>query len=71
MQKLRFDVFGRDITIETTAAGWVAFVPGNDRKRRPAGFPIPATMDAQDIAQYLDDLFHENATAEHPVVRRL
>jgi len=33
--------------------------------------PIPAQLDAGDIAGYLDDVFHESATPRHPAVRRL
>ena len=70
-KSLRFDVFGREVVIEATPTGWAAFLPGNDGKRRAAEFPVPASIDAQDIGQYLDDLFHEQATAKHPAVRRL
>ena len=70
-QRLRFDVFGRQIVVEATPAGWAAFLPGNEGKRRPANFPIPAHLDVQGIAQYLDDLFHESATAENPTVKIL
>ena len=71
MQRLRFDVFGRRIDVEATSDGWAAYVPGNDGKRRPAGFAIPSELAADAIAQYLDDLFHEGATVMHPSVRLL
>lgn len=71
MQRLRFDVFGRDIIVESTHSGWKAYFAGSDGKRRPADFPIPEHLSAEDIAGYLDDLFHENATADKPVVRPL
>ena len=70
-QRLRFDVFGHHIMVEATPAGWATFLPANDGKRRPANIPIPAHLDVQGIAQYLDDLFHESATAENPTVRIL
>lgn len=65
------DVFGRELVVEATPAGWAAFLPGNDGKRRPANIPIPEHLDVQGVVQYLDDLFHESATAEHPAVRIL
>ena len=71
MQRLRFDVFGRRIDVEATSDGWVAYVPGNDGKRRLANFSIPSDLEAAGIAQYLDDLFHEGATAKHSSVRLL
>lgn len=69
--RLRFDVFGRRLDVEWTEDGWVAFLPGNDGKRRSADIPIPAGLDAKDIVRYLDDLFHESASAKHPAVRLL
>ena len=71
MQRLRFEVFGRRIDVEATADGWAAFLPGNDGKRRSANFPIPRDLDAEGIAQYLDDLYHEAATERYPSVRLL
>ena len=69
--RLQFDVFGRRIDVEATADGWAAFIPGNEGKRRAAGFSIPADLDPSGIATYLDDLFHESATARNPAVRLL
>lgn len=71
MQRLRFDVFGRRIDVEATADRWIAFLPGADGKRRPADIAIPSDLKVDGIVQYLDDLFHEAATPEHPRVRLL
>ncbi len=68
---MAFDVFGRRIMVEATLDGWAAFHLGTDGKRRSADITIPSHLDEADIAQYLDDLFHESATAEHPKVRAL
>ena len=70
-QRLTLDVFGRRIVVEATSGGWAAFYQENDGKRRPADFVIPQDLDRDGIAQYLDDVFHEFATAEHPHVRVL
>jgi hypothetical protein len=67
----RFDVFGRLVSVEATADGWRAWYVGPEGKRRPVDFPIPANLDAEDLRDYLDDLFHECATAKQPAVRRL
>ena len=64
-----FDVFGRRIVVEASGDGWVAFILGNEGKRRNANIPIPPELDADGIAQYLDDLFHEGATPENPNVK--
>lgn len=70
MSKLRFDVYGRELVVESTAQGWNALLVGGDGKSRPADFPIPAELSADEILGYLDDLFHESATADNPKVRR-
>ena len=71
MRELRFDVFGREIAVKETEEGLTATFVGGDGKSRPAGFPIPADLDEAEILGYLDDLFHESASAENPNVRRL
>ena len=71
MSKLRFDVYGRELVVESTAKGWNALLVGRDGKRRPADFTIPAELTADEILGYLDDLFHEFATADNPEVRRI
>lgn len=57
----RFDVFGRRVAIRATPAGWEAFELGNDGKRRRAGFVVPDFVAADELAQFLADLFHESA----------
>jgi hypothetical protein len=68
MSKLRFDVYGREVVVESTVEGWNVLLVGGDGKSRPAGFPIPADLSAGEILGYLDDLFHESATADNPEV---
>ncbi|AOJ05086.1 MULTISPECIES: DUF7661 family protein [Burkholderia] len=67
----RFDVFGRQILIERMQDRWVPFYPGTDGKRRPAHFVIPDFLEADELSQYLGDLFHESATPDNGDVRRL
>ncbi|KUM04334.1 hypothetical protein KIF53_20865 [Chromobacterium subtsugae] len=62
MQSYRFTVYGQMVVAERRDAGWQAFLPGNDGKRRPADFVIPDWVTEDGLAQYLEDLFHENAT---------
>lgn len=66
-----FDVFGRIIAVATNNDGWVAFHLGQDGKRRRAEFEIPSFVAADELAQYLDDLFHEDATLSRPCVTQL
>ena len=57
----RFDVFGHRVAIRAVPDGWQAFSLGDDGKRRPAGFVVPAFIAASELRQYLADLFHESA----------
>ena len=57
----RFNVFGNVAAIRAVEGGWEAFWLGNEGKRRPAGFVVPAFIEAADLRQYLADLFHESA----------
>lgn len=71
MGRLRFDVFGREIAIERTTGGWRPLLVGSEGKSRPADFNIPSTLDEDELLGYLDDLFHESASAACPRVRKL
>ena len=71
MAQYRFDVFGTQVVIAGAAGAWQAFYPGADGKRRAADFIVPHDIDAHALAEYLADLFHENATPKHPSVKPL
>ena len=71
MKELRFKVFGRLLAITGTPGAWQAFHPGTDGKRRPADFIIPDDIPEDGLADYLADLFHEDATPRHNTVHRL
>lgn len=71
LKRIRLDVFGRQMIVEDAGEGWVAYWSGSEGKRRAANIPIPSHLDAHGIVRYLDDLFHEGASAEHPTVRLL
>ncbi|GAB7536525.1 DUF7661 family protein [Burkholderia sp. 3C] len=66
-----FDVFGRHVVIIRQDGVWRAFDLGADGKRRRADFEVPAFIEADELAQYLGDLFHENATPARGEVRPL
>jgi len=71
MGELRFRVFRRLIGIAAVPRGWQAFYLGADGKRRPADFVVPADVGEDELAEYLADLFHEDATPGHDGVERL
>ena len=65
---LEFDVFGQIMVAERSGDGWRLFVLGNEGKRSPSGVAVPEFIHEHELAQYLDDLFHEMATRDHPRV---
>jgi hypothetical protein len=67
----RFDVFGRIVAVTKVRDAWQAWFVGEDGKRRRADFVIPSMIEADELAQYLDDLFHESATPARVAVVRL
>jgi len=71
MPEYRYHVFGRQIAIVACGDGWEAFVLGPDGKRRPAEFVVPHFIGAEELAQYLGDLFHESATPSSQDVTRI
>jgi len=67
----RFNVFGRIYSIERQGERWVSFLHGADGKRGPGGFVVPDFIPEDELAQYLYDLFHEDATPTNGGVRRI
>jgi hypothetical protein len=62
LQEFRFNVFGTLVAVVGAPGAWQAFYLGAEGKRRPADFIVPAEIAAHELAEYLADLFHENAT---------
>lgn len=71
MHALRFNVFGKLVVVSGRPGAWQAFYSGNDGTRRPADFVIPADITEDGLADYLADLFHEDATPRRNTVERL
>ena len=71
MAEHRFNVFGTRIIVAGAPGAWQAFYPGADGKRRAAEFIIPFDVAEHELAEYLADLFHENATPRHSAVEQL
>jgi hypothetical protein len=67
----KFNVFGTIMVVESTGDGWRLFVLGADGKRSRADIVIPDFVQEHEIAQYLDDMFHEMATRDRPCVTRI
>jgi len=71
MQELRFKVFGKLVAVTGGAGRRQAFYLGPEGKRRPADFVVPGDVADDDLAEYLADLFHEDATPRYSTVDRL
>ena len=71
IERLIFDVFGKRMLVERSDDGWRLFSLGVDGKHSPVHVSIPASVKETELEQYLDDVFHEAATAHHPCVRRI
>ena len=69
---MEFDVFGKRLVVERTKDGWAVFSPYEEGKRHHIpGIRIPPDIGEDDLARYLADLCHEDASPAHPNVRRL
>lgn len=66
---MRFDIFGREIIVERDADRWMAYYPG-EGKRRSADIVIPPELTEEELVGYLADLFHELARPGQQEARR-
>lgn len=70
---LIYEVFGRHIGVKREDERWLVFrVDLTERKfSRLYETIIPDDLTESEISGWLDDIFHESATASHPDVRRI
>ena len=61
MPRHRFHVFGRILDLESSAHGWRCWNVGSDGKRTPAQLAVPSDLSADELGQYLYDIYHESA----------
>lgn len=64
----RFNAFGRLIAVVRERDRWAVFDLGTEGKRRRANLQIPDAIPADELAQYIGDLLHENATPRNDQV---
>ena len=67
----RFNVFGRIVEVRREGAQWQVYRVGVDGKRTPAGFVVPDFVEEEELAQFLEDLFHESASPYNGDVHRI
>ncbi|RQS56065.1 MULTISPECIES: hypothetical protein [unclassified Burkholderia] len=61
----RFNAFGRLLAVVRSNGRWAVFDLGTEGKRRPANLHVPSALAADELAQYLGDLLHENASPKY------
>jgi len=71
MDEFRFKVFRRLVAVRGAPGAWHAFYLGGDGKRRPADFIVPGELEEDELAAWLADLFHEDATPGRDSVVRM
>lgn len=69
---MKFRIFARK-TVEVIRRDgqWLVYDLGNEGKKRAANdIVIPASINESELSEYLADIFHEWATAEHDEIKR-
>ena len=65
-----FDIYGRfKLEVLREADGWVAYRVEPGKKMKFPELAIPASLSAEEVAEYLDDLYHEMAKPNQTVQR--
>ncbi|WP_299810211.1 hypothetical protein [uncultured Shewanella sp.] len=67
--KIRFDVFGKLMSVERKGDEWLLFnVSSSGMRARIYEVVIPPELKQDELAVYLDDIFHEQSSDNHPSV---
>ena len=67
---MRFSVYGRyEVDVERRDERWVVYRRGLGTRREDPAIVVPADVDEDDVARYLDDLLHEEAVPGREVRR--
>ncbi|WNC69281.1 hypothetical protein RI845_03800 [Thalassotalea nanhaiensis] len=67
--KLTFDVFGKKMSVHRINNEWLLFTESDVGMRvRVYDVIIPADMESAKLAIYLDDIYHEFSSENHPKV---
>ncbi len=57
---MRFNIYNRfQLEIVREGAAWVCYQTGAGKRVRAAGIVVPPELAADDLAEYLDDIYHE------------
>ena len=71
-QTLKFNVFGKIMSVERKNHEWVLFVDSSTGfKNQINDVVIPNDLKEDNLESFLDDMYHEWATVENPKVERI
>lgn len=70
-ERRRFNVFGRIIAIERKADAWACHLVSPEGKRHPLELAVPQDLRGDELAQYLYDIYHEDATGTNGDVHEI
>ncbi len=66
---MKFDIYGRfQLEVLRENEAWTAYRLAPGTRERDADVVIPSSLEADELAAYLDDLFHELARPGQTVV---
>lgn len=66
-----FNVFGKSMSVERREGEWLLYQESETSiRRRVYDIYIPNDVECRHLAQYLADMYHENATERFPSVQR-
>ncbi|CAH6780777.1 conserved hypothetical protein [Vibrio chagasii] len=70
--RLKFNVFGKIMSVSRQSEEWLLFLESDVGMRiRIYDVIIPPELKKEELAQYLDDIYHESATVSYPSVFQL
>ncbi|MGR2701347.1 DUF7661 family protein [Vibrio campbellii] len=72
ISSMKVSVFGKIMLAECRDGIWTLYINSETSIKRPIrDFVVPPFLDEDELLTYLDDMYHEHATATHPCVFRV
>ncbi|MCP3943978.1 MAG: hypothetical protein GY710_21205 [Desulfobacteraceae bacterium] len=69
---IKFNVFGRIYSLQRKGEKWHFFIEsGTGIRAKVSDVIIPSELKEHELEEYLDDIYHENASEKYPAVIRL
>lgn len=69
---IKFDVFGKLMSVQRKDNEWLLFnISASGLRSRNYDVVIPPELKRDELAVYLDDIFHEQSSDNHPSVKAM